>query len=95
MLETSRADWSATPRELRAFTVTALHPLGTKRGRGRGSFIDSVLDAVEMSYGEIGQRLKAWSAAPPKLRTESDVVIDATLSDELSSGALSSQDLDA
>ena len=34
-------------KQLRAFRVAATKPLGKKRGRGRGSFIDSVLDAVD------------------------------------------------
>jgi hypothetical protein len=76
-------------RELKSFVVTALYPMGTKRGRGRGSFIDSVVDAVEKTYGEVGQHLKGWSAAPPKLRSGDDVVIDT---DKTSSTALSSQD---
>ena len=42
--------------------------LGTKRGRGRGSFIDSVLGGVDTFYGEVLGSLRAWSAAPPKLR---------------------------
>lgn len=55
-------------KELKTFRVALSVPLGSKRGRGRGSFIDSVLDAVDVFYGEVVQRLKAWSATPPRLR---------------------------
>lgn len=77
-------------RELRSFRVAISAPMGTKRGRGRGAFIDSVLDLVDDVYGEVVQYLKAWSAAPPRMR-DNDVVP----SDEpraLSSTSVSSQD---
>jgi hypothetical protein len=55
-------------KELRSFRVAATTNLGTKRGRGRGSFIDSVLTGVDAFYGDVLGSLRAWSAAPPKLR---------------------------
>lgn len=55
-------------REIRAFRVTTSATLGSKRGRGRGSFIDSVLAAVDAFYAEVLQDLKVWAATPPKLR---------------------------
>ena len=55
-------------REIRTFRVATARPLGTKRGRGRGAFIDSVLAACDDFYAEVLQDLKAWSATPPKLR---------------------------
>lgn len=64
--------------------------VGTKRGRGRGSFIDSVLDAVDLFYGEVRQHLKAWSAAPPKLPDSIQPPVGVPTA--LSSTALSSQD---
>ncbi len=82
---------SDSNRELKSFVVTALYPMGTKRGRGRGSFIDSVVDAIETTYGNVGQQLKAWSAAPPRLRSDDDVVV-ALDDPATSSTALSSQD---
>ena len=54
-------------RELKSFRLALSAPLGTKRGRGRGAAIDSVLTAVDTFYGEVLQYLKAWTAAPPKL----------------------------
>ena len=79
-------------KEIRSFRVAMIHPLGSKRGVGRGSFIDSVLDAVDSTYGEVGQRLKAWSAAPPRLRSEEEVITESNIDSELASNALSSQD---
>jgi len=42
--------------------------MGVKRGRGRGGFIDSILDLVDVFYSEVVQHLKAWSASPPRMR---------------------------
>jgi len=55
-------------KELRSFRIAQSVPMGAKRGRGRGSFIDSTLASIDLFYGEVLQNLKAWSAAPPKLR---------------------------
>jgi len=83
-------------REIRSFQVALTTPMGTKRGRGRGSFIDSVMDAVDAFYGEVLQQLKAWSAAPPRLRTEAEaqavVAEQEDVPTSLVSTALSSQD---
>jgi hypothetical protein len=76
-------------KELRSFRVALASPLGTKRGRGRGAAIDSVLDAVDTFYGEVLQHLKAWTAAPPRMREVADQPAERTA---LVSTALSSQD---
>jgi hypothetical protein len=55
-------------KEIRTFTIARTHPMGAKRGKGRGSFIDSVISAVDTFYGEVMQNLKAWAAPAPKLR---------------------------
>jgi hypothetical protein len=55
-------------KDLRSFRLALASPLGTKRGRGRGGAIDSVLDAVDAFYGDVLQHLKAWTATPPRLR---------------------------
>ncbi len=57
-------------REIRSFRLARTTTLGTKRGRGRGAFIDSVLTAVDSFYAEVLGDLKTWAAAPPKLRPE-------------------------
>ena len=66
--EPSQPRRSTRAKELRAFRVATTGTLGTKRGRGRGIFIDSVLTAVDGFYGDVLGSLRAWSAAPPKLR---------------------------
>lgn len=76
-------------KELRSFRIAMSVPMGTKRGRGRGSFIDSVLDLVDAFYGDVVQHLKAWSAAPPRMRESEPVATDPPA---LSSTSLSSQD---
>ncbi|WP_211754561.1 hypothetical protein [Nocardioides gansuensis] len=81
-------------KELRSFRLAVSSPLGTKRGRGRGSFIDSVLTAVDGFYGEVLGTLRAWSAAPPRLRPAhvAPPELDATVPAALASTDYSSQD---
>lgn len=81
-------------REIKSFVVTKSVPLGGKRGTGRGSFIDSVVSAVESAYSEIGQSIKAWAATPPKLRAAEVVETEPGIDKSLASAALSSQDND-
>ncbi len=76
-------------KELRAFRVAMTAPMGTKRGRGRGAFIDSLLDLVDTFYGDVVQYLKAWSATPPRMR---DPEVERSEPVALSSTSLSSQD---
>ncbi len=52
-------------KEIKSFTVTYLGKMGAARLAGRSGFIDSVMDAILVSYDVVGQRLKDWSAAPP------------------------------
>lgn len=54
-------------REIRAFRVSLTRDLGLNRMAGRGSFIDTVIDAVTLYYREVLQNLTAWRARPPKL----------------------------
>jgi hypothetical protein len=81
-------------RELRSFRVAMTRPVGTKRGRGRGSFIDSVLDGIDNFYAEVLGNLRAWSATPPKLRDRQPVPedLDETVPPALQSTDFSSQD---
>lgn len=55
-------------KELRSFRIGQSSQMGLKRNKGRGSFIDSVLVAVDAFYSEVLQNLKVWSASPPSLR---------------------------
>ena len=77
-------------RELKSFTLALTAPLGTKRGRGRGAAIDSVLVAVDTFYGDVLQHVKAWTAAAPKMREPAEA--PAGTAPALVSTALSSQD---
>lgn len=56
-------------REIRAFRIAASSPLGTKRGTGRGAFIDSVLASIDGFYETVVQNLRAWSPKAPQLPT--------------------------
>lgn len=79
-------------KDIKLFVITQTSAMGTKRLAGRGSFINSVLDAIDGSYAEVGQRLKAWAASPPRLRSPEEVETEPGLPDEIPSAALSSQD---
>lgn len=59
-------------RDILKFRVVQSFPLGTKRNLGRGSFIESVREAVEKSYGEIGENLRVWAPQAPKLPKQAD-----------------------
>ncbi|WP_329004842.1 hypothetical protein OHA18_15800 [Kribbella sp. NBC_00709] len=76
-------------KELRSFRIALGMPLGSKRGRGRGSFIDSVENAINTFYGDIVQDLRAWTAVPPRLREAPEQPEERP---SLTSTALSSQD---
>lgn len=54
-------------KELRSFHIAATSPLGSKRSTGRGSFIDSVLSAVDGFYGAVVQQLRPWAVKAPQL----------------------------
>jgi hypothetical protein len=79
-------------RELRAFRVAQFTTAGTKRGAGRGSFIDSVLDAIDAFYEQVIQNLKPWIPAPPRLRSDDGVEPIEPVRPSLVSTAISSQD---
>ena len=81
-------------KDLRSFRVAMTVPMGSKRGRGRGCFIDSVLTAIDAFYRDVVGHLKAWAAAPPRLRSEADALAteEGQVAPALVSTALSSQD---
>lgn len=82
-------------RTIRSFTVALASPMGTKTGRGQGTFIDGVLGSIDTFYGDVLQSLKAWSAKPPKMREQTDsteLAKDQDVRPALVSSALSSQD---
>jgi len=79
-------------KELKSFRIAANSPAGTKRGTGRGSFIDSVLAAIDDFYEQVIQNLKPWMPAPPKMRAADEVVEPEPVAVALVSTAISSQD---
>ncbi|MEU1585357.1 stress response protein [Micromonospora sp. NPDC005710] len=79
-------------RELRAFRIARSTSAGTKRGTGRGAFIDSVLNAVDDFYEQVIQNLKPWMPTPPRLRSPEDVQPTQPVATSLVSTAISSQD---
>ncbi|MCV2393713.1 hypothetical protein OEB99_05270 [Actinotalea sp. M2MS4P-6] len=79
-------------KELRSFRVALQRPMGAKRGRGRGSFIDSVLGSIDTFYDEVAAHLKAWSAKPARMRSDRDVSVEDEVAPALTSTAISSQD---
>jgi hypothetical protein len=76
-------------REIRSFRVSVSSSLGAKRGRGRGAFIDSVLNTLDGFYGDVVQHIKPWAAAPPRLR-EPEIPVEKPV--DITSTDLSSQD---
>ena len=79
LLPNSKAD-------VRRSRITATSPLGTKRGTGKASFIDSVLASVDGFYEVVTQRIRPWHAKAPQLPKEGSAVeaagIDLTTNDE-------------
>jgi len=58
--------------------VSQSRPLGTKRGVGRGCFIDSVLSGTDDFYAEVVQRIRPWSAkAPKRAQSEDEALLAA------------------
>lgn len=55
-------------KEIRLFALTLTRNMGLKGRSGRGSFIESVLEATKDFYGGVLQNLKAWKPAPPRLK---------------------------
>lgn len=76
-------------KDLKSFRIAMTVSMGSKRGRGRGSFIDSSMGVVESFYGSVLAGLKAWTPNPAKLRDNPEAT---TRPESLSSTALSSQD---
>lgn len=54
--------------ELRSFTLSLSCNAGPARGQARGSFVDSVLTAVDKFYSDVVQHIRPWTPAPPKVR---------------------------
>ena len=81
--ETPKLGIDDPAREIRAFTVSLSANAGTKRGKGRGSFVASVLDSVDTFYAEVAQHIKPWTPPPVKVRDEEPTVTDIQHAPEL------------
>lgn len=55
-------------REPRAFVVAMTRPMGTKRGKVKGSFVRETRRQVLDFYGLVVQDIKPWQPKPPQLR---------------------------
>lgn len=60
----SPTDPKRVPRSL---TLAAARALGTKRGKGRGSFVADTRAQTIDFYGQIVQSIGPWRARPPRL----------------------------
>lgn len=83
-------------KEFRAFRLVLAAPMGSKRGKGRGSFIGSVLGVLEDFYETTAQSLRPWAPAAPKVRPVPEQVDEEAheqgVPSSLVSTAASSQD---
>ncbi len=62
---------SADPKRVpRAFVIELGRPLGTKRGRGKGTFVTDTRRQLSDFYREVVQGLAAWQPKAPRLRTD-------------------------
>jgi hypothetical protein len=63
--------------ELRRFKISATSQLGTKRGVGRGAFIDSILSAADGFYESVLQGLRPWVPKAPQLSKSGSAISEA------------------
>jgi len=74
-------------KEISSFEVALVRKMGTKRMGGQGSFIDSVVESVELAYGELLQNIKPWQAPAPKLSSSvKEIIPDEPEKDTLPEG---------
>jgi hypothetical protein len=57
-------------REPRSFTLALSSPMGTKRGKGQGSFVRETRKQAVDFYRELVQNLRGWQPTAPKLPEE-------------------------
>lgn len=58
---------SDAKREPRSFTLALTRPMGTKRGKGKRSFVRETRQQAVDFYRLLVQNLRAWQPPPPKL----------------------------
>lgn len=79
-------------KHIKSFRVALSMPMGSKRGIGRGGFVQSVTDLIDEFYPSVVKTLKPWAAKAPVIRDADVVEIEPVEPASLSSPALSSQD---
>lgn len=58
-------------KEISQFIITMIGPMGTKRGSGRGSFVESFLTSIDAAYQGVLENLHPWSPKAPRLPKDS------------------------
>jgi stress response protein SCP2 len=67
--ETPEALLPDTSHEVKRFDLWLDLPLGTKRAAGRGGFITSVLEGIDMFYDQVLQPMRPWTPSAPRAKT--------------------------
>jgi hypothetical protein len=80
-------------RELKSFTIQLSSPAGTKRGQGRGSFVESVLTLIGTFYEDVVQHVNAWKPPTPALKArhvdDDQLVAGTDITQELPTSSIS------
>lgn len=64
-------------KEISSFIISTIFKMGTKRGEGSGSFIDSVVTAAEISYTVLLERIKVWTPKPVRLPVDLEPISES------------------
>jgi hypothetical protein len=64
-------------KEISAFIISTISKMGTKRGEGSGSFIESVVTGAEIAYSVLLERIKTWTPKPVRLQIDSEPIGDS------------------
>jgi hypothetical protein len=75
-------------RELRAFTVSLAANVGTKRGQGHGSFVSSVVNAIDRFYADVVQHIKPWTQAPPKVKDDEPSQVEQAVAADMATAKI-------
>ncbi len=68
-------------RDPRAFILTLIRPMGTKRGKGEKSFVLETRQQAVDFYRRIVQGLRPWQATAPRLPAEPDEIPESAVPD--------------
>ena len=58
-------EWEPT-----SFTISKVQPMGTKRSGGRGSFVSTVTNALDIFYADVVEHIRPWTPPAPQLPAE-------------------------